>query len=75
MWLNKSVVIIITLLKILDITCLKFIYIYIYINKLGFRIGTLNPKYVFPLYVSAQEWTEVDQNGLKWTQMDQMDRI
>ena len=52
-----------------------YLYIYIYINKLGFRIGTLNPKYVFPLYVSAQEWTEVDQNGLKWTQMDQMDRI
>ena len=41
MQLNKSVVTINDMLKILDISSLKFIYIYIY-NKFGFRIGDLN---------------------------------
>ena len=30
--------------------------------------------HVFSLYVSPQRKTKVDQNGLNWTQMDQMER-
>ena len=47
MWLNKNVIIINVMLKILDITSLRSIYIYIYINKFGFRIGTNNPNISF----------------------------
>ena len=44
MWLNKSIAIINSILKILDITSLRFIYIF---NKFGFRIGTFNPNMSF----------------------------
>ena len=41
MWLNKNVLTINVILKILDIMSLRFLYIYIYIyfNKFGFRLG------------------------------------
>ena len=80
MWLNKSVAIINTILKILDITNLRFIYFFL--NKFGFRIGTLKsqPKHVFfpickctKMNRSEPKWTEVNQNGPKWIQMDQVD--
>ena len=61
-------------------------------NKFGFIIGTLNPNmsffFFFLLHVSAPKWTEVDQNGSRWskwtevdtnapngTKMDRMDRL
>ena len=44
--LNKTVAIINVILKILDITSLRFIY---FLNKFGFRIGAFNPKIYFPI--------------------------
>ena len=55
--------------KILDIMSLRSIYIFF--NKFGLRIGTLNPNISFSYML-------VHKNGLKWTQIDeieQMDRI
>jgi len=63
MWLNKTVAIINATLNILDITSLRPIF---FKNKFGYRIDTLNPNmFFFSIYVSAQKWTEVDQNGSK----------
>ena len=47
MWLNKNIVTINIMLKILDITNLRYIFIYIYINELRFRIGVRNPNMSF----------------------------
>ena len=86
MQFNKSVATINTILKILDIMSLRSIF---FKNKFGFIIGTLNPNMsFFLLHVSAPKWTEVDQNGSRWskwtevdtngpngTKMDRMDRL
>ena len=45
MWLNKSTITINPMFKILDITSLRFIYIF---NKFGFRLDTFNPNRSFP---------------------------
>ena len=48
MWLNKNVIIINVMLKILDITNLRSTYKYIYAHtKFGFKIGALNPNLFF----------------------------
>ena len=55
--------------KILDIMSLRSIYIFF--NKFGLRIGTLNPNISFSYML-------VHKNGPKWTkidEMEQMDRI
>ena len=56
MQLNKNIVTINDMLKILNITSLK--YIYIYINKFEFNMGALNPNMFF-LYI------KVHKNGPK----------
>ena len=56
MQLNKNIVTINVMLKILNITSLK--YIYIYINKFEFNMGALNPNMFF-LYI------KVHKNGPK----------
>ena len=64
------------MLKILDITNLRHIYIYIY-YKFEFRISALKLNLYFSHYVSAQKWIEcnkVDQIGAKWTEQDQSGR-
>ena len=67
------------MLKILDITNLRPIYIYIY-YKFEFRISALKLNLYFSHYVSAQKWIEcnkvvqIDQIGAKWTGQDQSGR-
>ena len=58
MQLNKNIVTINDMLKILNITGLKYIYIYIYMNKFEFKMGALNPNMFF-LYI------KVHKNGPK----------
>ena len=61
-------------LRILDITSLRYIYIYI----LNLDFGTLKPNNIFPIYVSAQKWSKVGTTGpnyTKWIEVDQIDKI
>ena len=75
MWFNKSVVIINTMLKILDIIGLRYIYIYIYIYiKFGFRICIFTIFKCTKMDQSGPKWIKVDTNGSnkqKWTEWEQ----
>ena len=72
MCINRSVVKINIILKILDITSLRhthtYIYIYIFSSfsfsffyKCGFRISALHPNLSFSHYVSAQKWIKCNK--------------
>ena len=80
--LNKSVAIINTMFKILDIMSLR----YIYINKFGFRIGVFNLNMFFlitKVHKNISKWIKMDWSGLngpngmvdrigtRWTEYDQ----
>ena len=74
MWLNQSVVTINVMFKILDIMSLRYIYIYILINKFRFSIGALNPNMSFPymqVHKNGPKGIEVGTNGLYWTKWEQ----
>ena len=76
----KNVITINAILKILDITSLRFVYIF---NKFGFRIVFSTQTCFCPLCksVSAQnrsKWTKMDRSGpnrLNWTKVDGRERI
>ena len=61
------------MLKILDITSLS--YIYIYINKFGFSLSAFNLNMSFSHYVSAQKKIKADQNEPKWLEWIELDQM
>ena len=71
MWFNKSVITINVMFKILDITSLRFIYIYIYSINLDLEQVLSIQTCVFPL----SKCTKINRSGSKWIELDQMDRI
>ena len=80
MWLNKSVATINTIIKILDIPSLRFIYIYIY-NKFGYKLDAFSPKIYFPIMLMHKnilKWTKMNQSdpdGPNWTKWNKVNRI